>query len=74
MGLTSGARQVPEWFGPDCSRRHCPSGDDPDTTAVETDCNGVNGGATGNLCHIDCSNRGLCDFSTGTAYCSFPRY
>lgn len=44
---------------------HCPSGDDPMTTADETDCGGKkwNGAAsgeghTGNLCHVDCANRG----------------
>eukprot|EP00968_Pinguiococcus_pyrenoidosus_P018690 scaffold1954_cov268-Pinguiococcus_pyrenoidosus.AAC.127 len=33
--------QEPEWFGPDCSLRHCPSGDDPMTEANEEDCGGV---------------------------------
>lgn len=49
---------------------HCPSADDPMTTAVETDCagktqNGASallfangGGASGNLCQVDCANRG----------------
>lgn len=49
---------------------HCPSGDDPRTDTVETNCkdkydNGATtllfangGGATGNLCQVDCSNRG----------------
>ena len=23
----------------------------------------------GNLCHIDCSNRGICDYNTGTCTC-----
>lgn len=43
----------------------CPSGDDPMTTADETDCedkmdNGAEygDGASGNLCHVDCANRG----------------
>ena len=46
-------------------------GDDPGTTNVtETDCEGVNGGEAGNLCHVDCSNRGTCDFSDGTCKCT----
>lgn len=121
--------QATEWFGPDCSLKHCPSGDDPRTATVETDCtwmddngktfrgwlgsdgnryladpnaspypnvatwpSGVvpsvtpaptayqygdaaavgkvpNAGAIGNKCHIDCSNRGTCDYSTGTCTC-----
>lgn len=38
VGLGAGQTQEPEWFGPDCSMRHCPSGDDPTTTEDETDC------------------------------------
>lgn len=38
VGLGAGQTQEPEWFGPDCSLRHCPSGDDPSTDADETDC------------------------------------
>lgn len=41
VGLGSGQTQEPEWFGPDCSLRHCPSGDDPNTDQDETDCSGV---------------------------------
>ena len=41
VGLGSGQTQEPEWFGPDCSLRHCPSGDDPSTDEDETDCEGV---------------------------------
>ena len=41
VGLGPGQRQEPEWFGPWCSLRHCPSGDDPYTTHVdETNCTG----------------------------------
>lgn len=77
VGLQSGARQDAEWFGADCSLRHCPSGDDPMTSIVETNCTGKNVhdsnttsvGAPGNLCHVDCSNRGLCDYGTGICYC-----
>ena len=42
--------------GPDCSARECPSGPDP--------MNG-DGGAQG----MDCSGRGLCDYTTGTCRC-----
>lgn len=38
VGLGAGQTQEPEWFGPDCSLRHCPSGDDPSTDVDETDC------------------------------------
>jgi hypothetical protein len=53
-----------------CLSEHCPSGDNPATTADETDCqdkfkNGAvnvssasGGGMPGNLCHVDCANRG----------------
>mgnify|MGYP000441956216 CR=1 FL=1 len=48
----------------------CVTGDDPGTRNVtETDCEGVNGGEPGNLCHVDCSNRGTCDHSDGTCKC-----
>ncbi len=79
VGLNNGETQTPEWFGPDCSLRHCPSGDDPLTTKDETDCYGktqvtsnnssLNIGNSGNLCHIDCSNRGICDYATGLCHC-----
>jgi hypothetical protein len=29
VGFESGQRQLSEWFGPDCSLKRCPSGDDP---------------------------------------------
>lgn len=38
VGLGPGERQSPEFFGADCSLRHCPSGDDPLTAVDETDC------------------------------------
>mmetsp|Transcript_37306 Transcript_37306/g.54549 ORF Transcript_37306/g.54549 Transcript_37306/m.54549 type:complete len:301 (+) Transcript_37306:83-985(+) len=76
VGLGNGERQEPEWFGADCSLRHCPSADDPRTTSVdETDCSnkdakgGRGTGQPGNICHIDCSNRGLCDYVTGRCTC-----
>jgi hypothetical protein len=75
VGLASGERQEPEWFGPDCSLRHCPSADDPKTTPDETDCEdkAAKGstavGAAGNVCQVDCANRGLCNYGTGTCQC-----
>lgn len=75
VGLGAGERQEPEWFGADCSLRHCPSADNPITTNDETDCYGVTAansaatGLSGNLCQVDCSNNGLCDYSSGTCRC-----
>lgn len=74
VGLASGETQEAEYFGPDCSRRHCPSGDDPLTTAVETNCEGINGGAAGNLCQVDCSRRGVCNHRTGECQCFYGFY
>lgn len=76
VGLEDTETQEPLWFGPDCSLKHCPTGDDPMTGVDETNCtekafNGAidGNGAFGNLCHIDCSNRGLCDHSSGLCRC-----
>mmetsp|Transcript_31829 Transcript_31829/g.43438 ORF Transcript_31829/g.43438 Transcript_31829/m.43438 type:complete len:274 (-) Transcript_31829:153-974(-) len=75
VGLGSGETQEPEWFGPDCSLRHCPSADNPRTAVVETDCYNVTAknsrytGKEGNLCQVDCANQGICDYSTGTCNC-----
>jgi hypothetical protein len=80
VGLGSSETQQAEWFGPDCSLRRCPSGDDPETVIDETDGEGIicdpsstyslsGGGASGNLCHVDCSRRGICDHSTGKCTC-----
>jgi len=75
VGLASGERQKSEWFGPACSFKRCPSGDDPTTSIDESDCGGktaeggVGVGLSGNLCHNDCSNRGICDYTTGTCTC-----
>lgn len=87
VGLGAGQRRDAEWFGYDCSMRHCPSGDDPVTSVDETDCNDVGKNATrpnyygefgngtaGNLCHVDCSNRGLCDYASGLCHCFTGHY
>lgn len=75
VGLGSGETQQPEWFGYDCSKRRCPTGDDPRTDTDETNCynvtsaGGYGSGANGNLCHVDCSNRGLCNYGSGLCEC-----
>jgi hypothetical protein len=77
VGFDYGQRQLGEWFGPDCSLQRCPSGDDPYTKPDERVCQGKNQinsnypetGHWGNICHIDCSNRGTCDHSTGKCEC-----
>lgn len=89
VGLGDGQTQLAEWFGPDCSLRRCPSGDNPMTTAIETNCSaitppgysntsGVNTshiiGKNGNLCHVECSNQGVCDYDTGVCSCFRGHY
>ncbi|KAG9413599.1 hypothetical protein AC1031_012826 [Aphanomyces cochlioides] len=79
VGLGNGQTRVAEWFGVDCSLRHCPSGDDPLTTKDETDCSGVAApggttGAAGNRCFVECSNRGICYFQQGTCRCNSGFY
>merc|ERR1712216_865247 len=77
VGLGDKQIQTGEWFGPDCSLQRCPSGDDPATQVDETDCynktapGGRGVGKKGNLCHVECSNRGLCDHSTGKCACFY---
>jgi len=59
--------------------KRCPSGDDPETKVDETDCEGVTApggkgvGGSGNLCHVECSNRGFCDHGSGECTC-FPGF
>ena len=75
VGLRANETQSAEFFGPACDQRRCPSGDDPGTVIDETNCYGIipmggrTAGLVGNLCHIDCSNRGICDYSAGVCKC-----
>eukprot|EP01036_Dinobryon_divergens_P032030 gene32030-41538_t len=75
VGLASNQTQEPEWFGADCSLRHCPSADNPRTAADETNCfnktakNSNSTGALGNKCHVDCADLGICDYTTGVCNC-----
>lgn len=80
VGLGAGQTQQAEFFGPSCELRRCPSGDDPISPLVdETNCTGKamfaggNVGSAGNLCHVDCSNQGHCDYNTGICNC-IPRF
>ena len=77
VGLRDCETQDPEWFGADCSLRHCPTGDNPRTEGDETDCEGVSPpgpqslriGDAGNKCHVDCSEQGVCNYKTGQCQC-----
>ncbi|GLD96015.1 hypothetical protein PINS_up004693 [Pythium insidiosum] len=75
VGTGAGEIQVTEYFGGDCSRRHCPTGNDPETVADETDCSGKAApggfatGSAGNICQVECSNRGICDYLNGICKC-----
>lgn len=79
VGLEIGEYQSSEWFGADCSKRQCPSGDDPSTTTDETSCHnktatgGHGTGERGNLCVVPCSNRGICNETDGSCTC-FPGF
>eukprot|EP01038_Epipyxis_sp_PR26KG_P012786 gene12786-17143_t len=80
VGLGNGETQEPEWFGPDCSLRHCPSADNPRTYKDETDCWNITAqgsryaGEEGNLCHVDCANQGICDYNSGRCKCFNGQY
>ena len=76
VGLQDGQTQQAEYFGPSCEYRHCPTGDSPQTVGVdETDCfnKTVTGtgelGLVGNKCHVDCSNLGICNYTSGLCAC-----
>jgi len=76
VGLKAGQVQTAEYFGGNYGYRHCPTGDDPRTTGIdETNCTGLSSsggrgvGEIGNKCHVDCSNRGECNFETGECSC-----
>mmetsp|Transcript_21633 Transcript_21633/g.29455 ORF Transcript_21633/g.29455 Transcript_21633/m.29455 type:complete len:121 (-) Transcript_21633:79-441(-) len=76
VGLGKDERQRPEYFGPDCSLRRCPSGNDPNTSPVDeengrnvTSLGGHGKGDRGNLLVVECSNRGSCDERLGTCNC-----
>ena len=81
VGLGKGETQEPEWFGSDCSNKRCPTGNNPNTDSLdETDCSlklaagGRGTGKVGNLCHVDCSGKGTCDYKTGTCKCFIGAY
>jgi hypothetical protein len=75
VGLETGEWQLAEWWGPDCSLRRCPGGDDPMTAANETNCEGITAaggrgvGKAGNGCYVECSNRGVCSYEEGVGTC-----
>mmetsp|Transcript_25027 Transcript_25027/g.34364 ORF Transcript_25027/g.34364 Transcript_25027/m.34364 type:complete len:227 (+) Transcript_25027:1141-1821(+) len=75
VGLAANQTQEPEWFGSDCSLRHCPSADNPRTIKDETNCfnvtakNSNSTGEHGNKCHVDCADQGICDYQTGVCSC-----
>lgn len=76
VGIEFGQRLESEWFGPDCSLRHCPSADNPVTRKDETICRNQTLTFTpeeGAICQVDCAGQGICDFQTGTCQC-FPGF
>lgn len=82
VGLLAGETQASEWFGYDCSKRRCPSGNNPYTLLDEQDCSHTNFstlvndtvGSSGNLCYVECSNQGLCDYTSGECKCFSGRF
>ena len=79
VGLGRDETQQAEYFGPTCLNRRCPSGDNPDTEENDLDCEGVTAeggrgvGKAGNLCHVECSGKGLCNYKDGACLC-FPGF
>lgn len=82
VGFEAGEKQVSEYFEIDCSKKRCPSGDDPMTEIDETDCEnkiqnnenltiieGIGMGKPGNICHVECANRGICNHNNGQCQC-----
>ena len=76
VGLGDGQTQGTEYFGRDCSLRHCPSADDPKTIIDETECEtnqppggGANNATAGNKCIVECANNGICDHEKGACLC-----
>lgn len=61
-------------------KEHCPSGDNLRSPTDDTDCfnvtakDSIHRGEVGNLCHVDCSNQGICDHTTGICQCFDGQY
>ena len=83
VGYEAGQYQLGEYFGPDCSLRRCPTGNNPYSNVYQMDCHLMtqfpNGsiikhgghfeGRQGNLCLLECSGRGVCNHLTGACKC-----
>jgi hypothetical protein len=83
VGYEAGQYQLGEYFGPDCSLRRCPTGNNPYSNVYQMDCflmtqfdngtivkhGGRFEGRRGNLCLLECSGRGVCDHRTGACKC-----